>query len=313
MLNERIESCSEIADLEGLYFVWTTLLQGVVSIQSLTDLRLHYKGKLNLNIDYTILLFEQLELVKFDGNEISISINRENTFIDIYNYQDWFSKILLNFLIKQDIILLDDIKYDDQNGKYVLPRHNIKYKYACYRNLLITLRILEKCEAGNYYINELLSDLLEKVNSRKLKLTEEALLKKLELQRLQGEKGELFVVNYEKIRLKTRQDTSEIKRISILDVTAGYDIVSFNDMASITLDRFIEVKAYKGKPHFYWSANEIQTAKIKSENYFLYLVDVFKVSDSNYNPIIICDPVSYFANNQEWFSKPQSYLFEKII
>lgn len=313
MLNEKIEACSEIADLDGLYFVWSNLLQGVTSIHSLTELRLHYKGKLNLNVDYAILLFEQLELVKFNGAEIFLRNISKDISIDVNSYHAWFSRILLDFIIEEDIVSLDDIKYEDEIGKYVLPRHNISYKYACYRNLLIALEILEKCTGGNYYINELLSDLLAKQNSRKLKFTEESLLKKLEEQRIQGEKGELFVLDYEKRRLNTKKDISKIKRISILDVTAGYDIVSFNDINSNTIDRFIEVKSYNGKPHFYWSANEIQVAKIKSKNYYLYLMDINKISDCDYIPMIICDPVSYFDNNQEWVSKPQSYLFKKII
>jgi len=312
MLNEKIEACSEIADLDGLYFVWSNLLQGVISIHSLTELRLHYQGKLNLNVDYAILLFEQLELVKLNDDEISL-YNISKSSMDIDSYHAWFSRILLDFIIEENIVSLDDIKYENEIGKYVLPRHNISYKYACYRNLLIALEILEKCADGNYYINEILSDLLAKQNSRKLKLTEESLLKKLEEQRIQGEKGELFVLDYEKRRLHNKKDISKIRRISILDVTAGYDIVSFNDVNSNVIDRFIEVKSYDGKPHFYWSANEIQIAKIKSKNYCLYLIDIDKIYDCDYNPMIICDPVSYFDYNQEWVSKPQSYLFEKII
>ena len=313
MLNERIEACSEIADLEGLYFVWNNLVQGVASIQSLTDLRLHYRGKLNLNTEYTILLFEQLELVKYDGKEIVISNTSKNTTLDINNFLVWFSNVFLDFIIEENIVLLEDIKYDNEIDKYVLPRHNIKYKYACYRNLLLSLSILEKCKAGNYYINELITSLLENKNSQKLKLTEEILLKKLEEQRIQGEKGELFVLDYEKRRLNTRVDLSKIKRISVLDVTAGYDIVSFNYEDSNAIDRFVEVKSYNGKPHFYWSANEIQVAKIKSKNYYLYLVDICKISDCDYHPIVISDPISYFVNNQEWDSKAQSYLFKKIL
>lgn len=314
MLNERIEACSEIADLEGLYFVWNNLNEGVSSIDSLTNLRLHHKGKINLNVDFTILLFEQLKIVDVASDFVSLcKTNKEYTNLDKESYQNWFSEVLLDFLIKEGVIFLEGIKYNSQLDKYILPRYSIKYKYACYRNLLISLGILEKCIDRNFYINDLLSNFLVEENKRIIKVSEETLLKKLERQRLQGEKGEQYVVEYEQNRLTLRNDTFKIKRISILDVGAGYDIISFNNYTSVSLDRFIEVKAYKGNPHFHWSSNEIQTAKIKSKNYHLYLVDINRISDPLYEPTIIYDPISYFDKNLEWISSPESFLFKKII
>lgn len=314
MLNERIEFCSEIADLEGLYFVWTKLIEGVTSINSLTNLRLHYIGKLNLNIDYALLLFEQLNLVVVESDTITLSrTNKQYPNYDLSNYQNWFSKILIDLLVNEKVICLEGIKYDSQIDKYILPRFNIQYKYACYRNLLLSLGILEKCNDGNFYIADLLSNFITKENKVKRIISEAELLKKLEEQRLQGEAGELFVIDFEFSRLSLRHDLKKIKRISVLDVSAGYDIISFNDNNSKSLDRFIEVKTYKGKPHFHWSSNEIQTAKIKSKNYHLYLVDINKISDSLYEPMVICDPVTYFEKSLEWISTADSFLFEKII
>jgi len=314
MLNERIEVCSEIADLEGLYFVWKKLIEGVTSLNSLTNLRLYYLGKLNLNIDYALLLFEQLNLVVIESDTITLSSTiKQFPNYDLRNYQNWFSKILIDLLVNEKVISFEGIKYDSQIDKYILPRFNIQYKYACYRNLLLSLGILEKCNDGNFYIADLLLNFITKENEVKRKISEAELLKKLEEQRLQGEAGELFVINFECSRLSLRHDLNKIKRISVLDVSAGYDIISFNDNSSKSLDRFIEVKSYKGKPHFHWSSNEIQTAKIKSKNYHLYLVDINKISDSSYGPMIICDPVTYFENSLEWISTADSFLFEKII
>ncbi|MBD0725380.1 hypothetical protein B6A10_09335 [Flavobacterium sp. L1I52] len=313
MLNEKIETCSEIADLNGLYFIWKNLIAGVSSINSLTNLRLHHKGKINLNIDFTLLLFEQLNIVYLESDKIQLcNPEIKNLNFDLYSYQDWFSKTLLDFLIKENVISLSEIKYESQIDKYVLPRFNIKYKYACYRNLLISLSIIEKSNEGNFYIGDLLINYIISENKVKRKITEAELLKKLEEQRSLGETGELFVINYETQRLSSRNDTNKIKRISLMDVTAGYDIISFNDDYSNSLDRFIEVKTFKGKPHFHWSSNEIQTAKIKSKNYHLYLIDATKITDTSYTPLIIYDPVSYFEKSNEWISSPDSFLFEKI-
>jgi len=313
MLNEKIESCSEIADLEGLYFVWENLSNGVCSIDSLTSLRLHHKGKINVNIDYTILLFEQLKIVDISNDLVSISKMREDyPVLDKNSYSKWISRILIDYLLDEKVISSEGIRYNSQIDGYILPRHNIKLKYACYRNLLISLDLLEKYNDGNFLINELVASYLIKEKKKRLKISEEELLKRLEKQRIQGEKGELFVLGYEKNRLSKRLDLDRIKRISVIDVSAGYDIISFRNNKSIELDCFIEVKTYKGKPHFHWSSNEIQIAKRKSRSYFLYLVDIDKYSDPLYEPIIISDPISYFDETTEWISSPESFLFEKI-
>lgn len=315
MLNERIEACSEIADLEGLFFVWKNLCEGVTSLDSLTNLRLHHTCRISVNIDFTILLFEQLNIITLDGDSISLCpINHNYSIFDKTSYQSWFTGLLLEFLVFEGVIFPEGIKYDTQADQYILPHHSIKIKHACYRNLLIALGSLDKCPDGNFYMDDLLSSFLIKDRSHKAKITEETLLISLEEHRLQGEMGELYVIDYEQNRLALSKDKDKIKRISILDVEAGYDIISFNNCSSKLLDRFIEVKTYKGKPHFHWSSNEIQTAKIKLKNYHLYLVDVNKMYDPLYEPIIICDPISYFKeNNLEWISSPESFLFMKII
>ena len=48
----------------------------------------------------------------------------------------------------------------------------------------------------------------------------------LEQQERQGELAELFVLEYEKKRITNSTVNEKIKRISIIDVAAGYDIVS---------------------------------------------------------------------------------------
>lgn len=55
---------------------------------------------------------------------------------------------------------------------------------------------------------------------------------------------------------------------------AGYDILSFNSATSLSYDRFIEVKSFHGKPHFYWSSNEKNTSELWGDKYYLYLVDL---------------------------------------
>jgi hypothetical protein len=73
--------------------------------------------------------------------------------------------------------------------------------------------------------------------------------------------------------------TKRIKHVASENVGAGYDILSFTKMANRGgfSDRLIEVKAVSPIDfRFYWSRNEIETARIHGQNYFLYLVPVSK-------------------------------------
>lgn len=138
------------------------------------------------------------------------------------------------------------------------------------------------------------------------------MLKILAQEAEQGAEGEAFVMEYEKSRLKGREDLDTIKQVSIIDAGAGYDIISYNSVDSTKLDRLIEVKTYKGEPHFYWSSNEIDEAKLRMDHYYLYLVSYDEIRKDGYHPIIIKNPIYYFKDNSEWQSSIDSIALTKI-
>ncbi|MDD5781507.1 MAG: DUF3883 domain-containing protein, partial [Muribaculaceae bacterium] len=107
------------------------------------------------------------------------------------------------------------------------------------------------------------------------------------------------------------EDKERIRQISHIDVSAGYDIISFHDEVSLKR-RYIEVKTYRGAPHFYWSANEIDSAKIRGVDYFLYLVNADRIFEQGYVPEIIQNPYSTIINSSDWKLTPSSFLVEKI-
>jgi len=92
--------------------------------------------------------------------------------------------------------------------------------------------------------------------------------------RLLGARGEKIVMDLEKIRLKMlgRDDLAdEIERVSLNDDSLGYDLKSFNEDGT---ERYIEVKATRGKPglaNFFYTANELKKGK-ELKNYFIYVV-----------------------------------------
>ncbi len=91
-----------------------------------------------------------------------------------------------------------------------------------------------------------------------------------------GDKGEDYVVALEKDRLAHlgRIELAErVERTSLLDVGAGFDILSFNDDGS---RRFIEVKTTNTRgATFVITANELTTAEKLGSAYWIYLVSGF--------------------------------------
>lgn len=115
-----------------------------------------------------------------------------------------------------------------------------------------------------------------------------------------GEAAEEWVVAFERQRLSGHPLLEQVRRISIDDVGAGYDILSFASSTSLQHDLFIEVKSHGTTKHFHWSRNEIATAREFGETYALYLVDRTLYADASYIPHIITGP------SPEMFTLPES-------
>ena len=143
------------------------------------------------------------------------------------------------------------------------------------------------------------------------RLTLEQLRKKLEANAVAGERAEEYVLGFEKRRLGNEK-AQRVRIISDIDVAAGYDIVSFHTEASEIYDRFIEVKAVSNDVSFFWSENEYDIAKLKGNDYYLYLVDLGSINDPSYSPIMIPDPAKNVMTSPEWLIEPQSYRIRKI-
>ena len=74
-----------------------------------------------------------------------------------------------------------------------------------------------------------------------------------------GDKGELYIMDYEKERLQKnnkKELIEKIKHVSLSNDSAGYDILSYNEDGT---ERFIEVKTTKGPEgtDFYISPGEL--------------------------------------------------------
>jgi hypothetical protein len=130
------------------------------------------------------------------------------------------------------------------------------------------------------------------------KLTEDALWKRLETQRLRAREVEQFVLAEERKRLVhlSRPDLAElVSRVSAEDVSAGYDIHSYEADGST---RYIEVKSSTGNQiRFIWSVGERRLARELGARYWIYFVPLTHSLPKNLCPILLIqDPTSYIQS-----------------
>lgn len=143
--------------------------------------------------------------------------------------------------------------------------------------------------------------------------------RRLEYQKLIGDLGEKLTLDHEIDRLFTSNDADNelsyrVKRISMNNLFAGFDILSFIDINSNPdeYDKFIEVKATGGLPHFFWSRNEIEKAKQLREKYWIYLWT--NINDKNSRKLqVINDPYKKFFENSKIKPEPTEYEISKNI
>jgi hypothetical protein len=150
------------------------------------------------------------------------------------------------------------------------------------------------------------------VNDTKF-LSPEDLLEKRRRQEELGAIAEQMILDYEKQRLRKLGhiiESESIQWVSKLNVSAGYDIRSFDARSkNLVHNRFIEVKGSARKTiHFFWSSNEIEAAKRLGDRYWLYYQPLRSLnSASNPEPIVIRNPYKNIWSNKNFKKKCTEY------
>jgi len=251
----------------------------------------------NLNFLINIKLFE------INKNQINIIESKDNEFKElilssIFNQPDYalcIKSYLLNF--------------QEQYGEeYTFkPDYNYNNLTSHLRNFLITTKYI-KNKNGSYIILD--KDLLKKF--KKKKFSPEQLKKLLIEQELIGLAAEKMIFNYEKNRIKKFGNSLVVDHISLKDVSAGYDIQSYEGSDKI----FIEVKAVSLSNYkFHLSVLEYQTAINLKEKYYIYLLPVDRSKSDNFdinNLLRINDINKSILNNKiSWKMENDGYIFSK--
>lgn len=308
----KLKRCNSIGNVDGILFL-VSIMAGKERISRDEILnRCALENNITVNCPGAVAFFEYLRLV--DTTSDTVMPLHELDVLAAKSNGEIIEQLVvmsINRLVEEGIFDKDATGFDTEKGHLTIKRSAFPLAYAAVRNFLTLAGALDKeengeiCVAGNYE-----SDWTEQLRNRRGKYTLEQLLKQQEEQIRRGLEAEEFVLGLEKKRLPKL--AQKIKRISDFDVAAGYDIVSYENNDAEHYNRFIEVKCYMGSPHFFWSENESDVARIKADKYILYLVDYLRMRESGYQPEFIRNPYETIFDSDEWLVNASSFRIQKI-
>jgi len=283
-------------------------------------IRNRYK-EMSTNFDGVLKFLNSLGLIENKANQL---ISHFDLSLDLDNNDDILKGYIINILLSKENSFIEEIKDYLNNFKLIgdlykySPKTKDRISISGLRNFLIELGLIEYNIKNNYYVVSekytfLFLEMIKRnqISQRKL---EYILNKKYEL----GLHAEYKILEYEKERLSFSENLiNEIKHIALIDINAGYDILSWdkNEDNSNLIPRYIEVKAVTDNGYsFYWSRNEFGMAKEKKDRYFLYLLPVINNNLFNINRLkIIQDPSHILkSENTEWQKEVENFHIWKI-
>ena len=297
-----------------LFFICDVIGCNKITIRDAEILCAHAPGNRQLSVVDLINYCLAFEWICVDANTITLSQSLTNLIGDREALNDKLILSTVEQLFVEEIFTPSMFSYDAVLSCYSFKNELLPLYLSGIRNVLINQGFLipfRDKRVATFFIAQAYEGFIAKHCKDKRKQFSIAMLKKqLEDNEIAGEKAELFVLSFEKRRVGPPL-CENIKRISEIDASAGYDVVSFNSCQSQAHDRFIEVKAVSSSG-FYWSRNEYEIAKFKGEQYYLYLVELSRINDSGYAPEMIQNPASAIMNANEWFVEAQSYHIRRV-
>lgn len=305
------------------YELFTTLKSNPTSNWKRSDLEKLFYNRVIDNrpiIDGGIELAVRINVIQQTESFFHLNTEFESHINSLPQMVDRFNQFLFRSL-KNDSDFLNifsskHLSHDVLYKSLQLNNSAFGFKYSNFKQLLLDFNLIIEHptpEFRSYIINQRYKKLFDKSvlpEIKKRKIGIEEFRKSMEQQQIYGEEAERFVLQYEKKRLEFKK---EIDWVAEYVVNEGYDIASYNEIDDEHPNRFIEVKSYEGpKAYFYWSRNEYLVAKLKGENYWIYLVNRNKIQDEGYEPKKYQNPlVSIFSNNN-WSHSFENYKVEEL-
>ncbi|NLK97034.1 MAG: DUF3883 domain-containing protein [Epulopiscium sp.] len=289
-IDELFELYSQIGD---------TILTHI-DIENINKDKESKNNSIQLLIDTLLIAYDTESKVYYKKSVIH---NKTSFISDLY-------KVMLN-LYKEAFSFINevDIYYDENEVQYYTNRNFISLDLSGLLMLLNGMGFIKVKDKYIYFLDKslLINDRI-KNKQRKISLLE--LKEQLDKQEQLGNEAEIVAIEFEKSILSLNNIDKVPEHVSLYDVSAGYDIVSYMASDSNVPDKFIEVKSCADESlQFYISRNELEAAKSKRNHYFLYLLN-----RKTNKFTVICDPYSVFFESEEvnWAIESQVYKIHSI-
>ena len=297
-----------------LFFLCDVIGNKTITIQDIKVICSHAPGRQSFSAEELVDYCYAFGWIEVLDNSLSVSPSLIGMITDKEGLNKTLIYSTVNQLFIENIFDSEMFFYDAIQCCYAFRNELLPLSMSCVRNVLISQGFLipkRDLQGARFYISPEYDALIAKhCKARRRQMSLDKLKEQLEKREIAGENAELFVLAYEKERLGEPL-CNRIKRISEIDVAAGYDIVSFNSECSLEPDRFIEVKA-ASREGFFWSKNEYEIALLKGDLYYLYLVELSKIHDAGYSPEMIKNPAANIMNSDRWYIEAQSYHVKQI-
>ena len=299
---------------ELLFFICDVIGNNQLRLSDAEVICAHAQGMHYISVDNVIQYCHAFGWINIVEDMLSVSTSILSVLDDKEKLNDALIVTEISRLFDSEVFNSNMFSYDSVQCQYSFKNELLPLSLSTVRNILISQGFfftIREPQGTRFYISPKYDNLIAKhCKTKRRQLSLERLKQQIENNEIAGEKAELFVLEYEKKRLG-QPKCNLVKRISEIDVSAGYDIVSFNSVCSDVPDRYIEVKAVS-KSGFYWSRNEYEVAKLFGENYFIYLVSLGHIDEVGYKPEIIANPAGSIMESSGWIVEPQSYHVFKL-
>jgi hypothetical protein len=289
----------EVKNLVNLY----NILEN--NLEYLDNAKLQY-SKQNIYLRESLNFLIEIDLISVDGNNIKIhdtsssdaedkifnKIAESSEFgLEVKEYLNNFTNINGTFSFKPDAIY--------NNATSHLRNFLIYAKKIVYENS--EYKIID---------NEILKLFLKKEYSP------EKLEKDLKHKKQLGDDAEILIFKKEQEKVNQINPSLKVDHVALRDVSAGYDIQSFEIKEDKFQKIYIEVKAVsKSNYKFHLSVQEKQTAIKLKDKYFIYLLPVDKSNSDkfDYSQLLKITDIdkSIFKNNLEWKVENDGFIISK--
>ena len=250
--------------------------------------------------------------------DINLVQVENNTLIIIKNLDKNFKKNLFYSLIKKPDYgsclksYIDNFTSNEELTNFFKPDPLYNNLTIDLRNFLISSKTI-KYENGYYIlIDESILILL-----KKKEFSPQDLQKVIDKNNLIGLEAEKIIYNEEKNKFAKLNSNLKPDHISLRDVSAGYDILSYQKNNDNFEKIFIEVKAVSRSNYtFHLSVQELQTAKRYKGSYYIYLlpVDPSKKEGFDLDKILKINNINQniINNKTDWCIDNDGYLITRI-